>query len=79
MKYLFAKVWGRDKLNNCRTITIANIVHKLAESCIKDSAKDIWASAGFPRPYWGHFFGAPENLYIWLSTVENIFGPVKGR
>ena len=60
----------RNKLSNCRTITIANIIHKLAESCIKDSAEGIWAQAGFPRPYWGHFFGAPESLYIWVSTVE---------
>ena len=51
----------RNKLSNCRTITIANIIHKLAESCIKDSAEGIWAQAGFPRPYWGHFIGAPES------------------
>ena len=71
--FFWKGVGGRNKLNNCRTITITNIVHKLAESCIKDSSRDIWATVGFPRPYWGHFFGAPENLYIWLCTIEKYF------
>ena len=60
----------RNHLDNCRTITMANIILKLAESCVKNSAKRLWKEAGFPRPYWGHFFGAPESIYVWLSTVE---------
>ena len=32
----------RNKLKNCRTITMANILLKLAESCIKISAMDFW-------------------------------------
>ena len=63
-------VGSRNQLKNCRTITMANIMLKLAESCIKLSAKSHWDLAGFPRLFWGHFFGAPESIYIWLSTVE---------
>ena len=37
---------------------------------MKNSAKGMWKEAGFPRPYWGHFFGAPESIYVWLSTVD---------
>ena len=29
-----------------------------------------WKKAGFPCTYWGQFSGAPESIYIWLSTVE---------
>ena len=60
----------RSDLENCRTITMANIILKLAESCVKRSAQKFWSNAGFPRSYWGHFFGAPESVYVWLSTVE---------
>ena len=63
-------VGSRNNLDNCRTITMANIILKLAESCVKCSAESLWSRAGFPRPYWGHFFGAPESVYVWLSTVE---------
>ena len=59
----------RNNLENCRTITMANIILKLAESCVKYSAQSFWNKAGFPRSYWGHFFGAPESIYVWLSTV----------
>ena len=52
----------RNQLENCRTITMANIILKLAESCVKKSAMAMWKRAGFPRPYWGHFFGAPESI-----------------
>ena len=61
---------SRNKLDNCRTITMATVQLKLAESCIKTSGKVFWDSVGFPREFWGHFFGAPESIYIWLSTVE---------
>ena len=71
--FVWKGVGERNKLSICRTITIANIVHKLAESCIKASAMGIWTKSGFPRPYWGHFFGAPESLYVWLSTTEKYF------
>ena len=60
----------RNDLDNCRTITMANLILKLTESCVKCSAKTFWSKAGFPRSYWGHFFGAPESVYVWLSTVE---------
>ena len=60
----------RNKLENCRTITMANVLLKLAESCMKKSGLAYWRLAGFPRSYWGHFFGAQESLYIWSSTVE---------
>ena len=60
----------RNKLKNCRTITMSNVLLKLAESCIKNAALEFWKSTGFPRAYWGHFFGAPESIYIWQSTVE---------
>ena len=60
----------RNKLENCHTITMANILLKLAESCIKISAMSYWEKAGFPRSFWGHFFGAPASIYVWLSTVE---------
>ena len=60
----------RNNLENCRTIKMANILLKLAESCVKHSAQSFWNKAGFPRSYWGHFFGAPESIYVWLSTVE---------
>ena len=63
-------VGPRTKLENFRRITMANVMLKLSESCIMLSAKAHWASAGFPRPVWGHFFGAPESIYIWLCTVE---------
>ena len=46
----------RNNLDNCRTITMANIILKLAESCVKNSAMVFWNKAGFPRSYWGHFF-----------------------
>ena len=55
----------KDILSNFRTITMADILLKLAESCIKKSGLASWRSAGFPRPYWGHFFGAPESIYIY--------------
>ena len=45
--FFWKGVGGRNKLNNCRTITITNIVHKLAESCIKDSflvGSFLWSS-----------------------------------
>ena len=60
----------RDSLKNCRPITMSNILLKLAESCVKVAAQRHWFAAGFPRRYWGHFFGAPESVYIWISTVE---------
>ena len=41
----------RNHLGNCRTITMANIILKLAEACVKGSAMAMWKSAGFPRPY----------------------------
>ena len=37
---------------------------------LKCLLRRFWNSAGFPRSHWGHFFGAPETIYIWLSTVE---------
>ena len=49
---------------------MSNILLKLAESCVKVAAQRHWYAAGFPRRYWGHFFGAPESVYIWMSTVE---------
>ena len=55
--FVWKGVGKRNKLSNCRTITIANIVHKLAESCIKASAMGIWTKSGFPKPYWGVFLG----------------------
>ena len=63
-------VGERNMLGNCRTITMANILLKLAESCIKKAGLAYWKSAGFPRSYWGHFLGAPQSIYIWISTVE---------
>ena len=60
----------RGSLDNCRPITLANVLLKLAESCAKDASQKYWSLAGFPRPLWGHFFGAPESIYVWLSTVE---------
>ena len=68
--FVFKGVGVRNNLENCRTITMANILLKLAESCVKHSAQSFWNKAGFPRSYWGHFFGAPESIYVWLSTVE---------
>ena len=61
---------SRGSLNNCRPITLTNVLLKLAESCIKDASQHYWLSAGFPRPFWEHFFGAPESIYVWMSTVE---------
>ena len=60
----------RGFLGNCRPITLTNVLLKLSESCIKDASQHYWSSAGFPRPFWGHFFGAPESIYVWMSTIE---------
>ena len=68
--FLWKGEGSRGSLNNCRPITLTNVLLKLAESCIKDASQHYWFSAGFPRPFWGHFFGAPESIYIWMSTVE---------
>ena len=48
---------------------MANIILKLAESCVKRSAQKFWSNAGFPRSYWGHFFGAPESVCVLFSTT----------
>ena len=48
----------RNKLENCRTITMANVSLKLAESCTKTSSKTFWESAGFPRSFWQGLPGA---------------------
>ena len=45
--FVWKGVGERNRLNNCRTITIANIIHKLAESCIKDSSRDIGLLSAF--------------------------------
>ena len=60
----------KDSLEMCRTITIAGAILKLSEACVKEAGLVFWKRAGFPRPYWGQFSGAPESIYIWLSTVE---------
>ena len=68
--FLWKGVGSRGSLKNCRPITLTNVILKLAESCIKDASRQFWSSAGLPRPYWGHFFGAPESIYLWMSTIE---------
>ena len=68
--FLWKGVGSKGSLDNCRPITLANVILKLAESCVKDASKHYWALAGFPRHFWGHFFGAPESIYLWMSTVE---------
>lgn len=60
----------RNILENNRPITMASIPLMLAELCVKSSARLLWSTFGFPRDYWGHFFGAPESIYVWMSTVE---------
>ena len=60
----------RNILENNRPITMASIPLKLAELCVKSSASLFWSTSGFPREYWGHFFWAPESIYVWMSTVE---------
>ena len=60
----------KNSLEMCRTITIANSILKLTESCVKAASLSFWKKAGFPCSYWGQFFGAPESIYIWQSTVE---------
>ena len=60
----------KDSLDNCRTITMAGALLKLCEACVKDAGSIFWKEAGFPSPYWGQFSGAPESVYIWMSTVE---------
>ena len=37
---------------------------------MKDASQKYWSLAGFPFPFWWHFFGALESLYVWMSTVE---------
>ena len=54
----------KESLENCRPITMSNILLKLAESCVKDAAQKYWLAAGFPRDYWGHFFG-PLRVFIY--------------
>ena len=61
---------GKNSLENCRTITMSGAILKLCEACVKEAAMCFWKEAGFPCAYWGQFSGAPESLYIWLSTVE---------
>ena len=61
---------GRDCIDRCRTITMANAILKLCEACVKDAGSIHWQKAGFPCSYWGQFSGAPESIYIWQSTVE---------
>ena len=68
--FLWKGVGSKGSLDNCRPITLANVILKLAESCVKDASKHYWALAGFPRPFWGHFFGALESIYLLMSTVE---------
>ena len=68
--FLWKGVGSKESLDNCRPITLANVILKLAESCVKDASQQYWSLAGFPRPYWGHFFGAPESVYLWMSTIE---------
>ena len=67
--FCWKDVGVRNNLDNCKTVTTANIILKLAESCVKSSATAFCKTARFPRPYWGHFYGAPYSIYVWLSTV----------
>ena len=60
----------KNALDNCRTITMANAILKVCEGCVKQAGLKYWKKAGFPCAYWGQFSGAPESIYIWLSTVE---------
>ena len=60
----------RNSLKMCRTITMSNAILKLCEACVKDAGMNYWTKSGFPCSYWGQFSGAPESIYIWLSTVE---------
>ena len=60
----------KNSLGMCRTITMANSILKLSESCVKVASLSFWKKAGFPCSHWGQFFGALESLYIWQSTVE---------
>ena len=71
--FLWKGKGNRESLDNCRPITLANVHLKLAESCVKDASQSHWSAAGFPRNYWGHFFGAPESIYIWMTTVERFY------
>ena len=60
----------RNSLKMCRTITMSSAILKLCEACVKDAGMIYWKKSGFPCSYWGQFSGAPESIYIWLSTVE---------
>ena len=60
--FLWKGVGKKGSLENCRPITLANVLLKLAESCVKDATQKYWSLAGFPRPFWGHFFGAAESI-----------------
>ena len=61
---------GENSLENCRTVTMAGAILKICEACVKQAGMKYWKKAGFPCAYWGQFSGAPESIYIWLSTVE---------
>ena len=60
----------KNSLENCRTITLAGAILKICEACVKQAGMKYWKRAGFPCAYWGQFSGAPESIYIWVSTVE---------
>ena len=49
---------------------MANVILKSAESDVKDARKHYCALTGFRRPFWGHFFGAPESIYLWMNKVQ---------
>ena len=61
----------KNSLENCRTVTMAGAILKICEACVKQAGMKYWKKAGFPCAYWGQFSGAPESIYIWLSTVES--------
>ena len=60
----------RNSIENCRTFTMANVILKLTESCVKCAAQTLRSNAGFPRSFWAHFFDALESVFVWLSTVK---------
>ena len=62
----------RDSLDGCRTITMAGAVLKLCEACVRDADEIFWKKAGFPCPYWGHFSGAPESIYIFGRVLWSV-------
>ena len=54
----------KNSLGMCRTITMANSILKLSESCVKAAGLSFWKKAGFPCSYWREFSVAPESIYI---------------